>query len=215
MNAAPPLFPHELDGLALGDSIIISGGAVYAHLKRGEPIRVNCSSKWRASVSAFYRNYPGIQVTDAVFTGDPKVRELYPKYTLFGPPMAWYRGFGVKGGTPFSARWDYCPITALAREIEPVEGPEIFVHDDASRGYVVPVEGYRPPFTESLLDHVPYLKTAREIHCMESSIMHLLESMERVAGKLFFYPKAKPGYIVPVKSIGYPPLPLKHDWEFV
>jgi hypothetical protein len=184
-------------GIALGDCFLLSGIAVFLNL----PL-VPCRSKYLKSVSDLYANHPGIRVAR-----DCDDETFDPRWRAFGfsggeqTIIEWYDRFGV----PFSERWDSCPIPAITDSIKPGPFNHVFVHDDAERGFNIPVEGYRPRMTESIFHHVPAIKSAVKIHCMNSSFFNLIESMTRPNADLFYYPNIKQAYN----------LPMRHDWKVI
>ncbi len=193
-------------GIGLGDQIILLGAAVYFARKLGS-IAILTSPMDRKSISDLLVNHPEVEV---VCYGDENKETIKLVDThgesiireLDGPPMDWYD----KMGLPFSERWDSSPVPDAVSSIDSSDIATIFVHDDVSRGYRIPVEGYRPLITESIADHVPALKGAREIHCMDSSFFNLIESMEPLKAELFYYPGVK-GH--------HPYTILRHAWNIV
>jgi hypothetical protein len=97
---------------------------------------------------------------------------------------------------PYEYRWRRCPIKEAAKAV-PQDGWEgfvdrkIFIHDDPSRGFnatKVTQNGiqFRPPqsaVSESMLQYATLINTADEIHCIDSSFFHLVDSLDPI-GKL-------------------------------
>lgn len=194
-----------IQGMALGDSILLSGAAVYLS-KWFNGLRVVCSPEWEDCVRSFYRLYPEIEVYSHLSEWRTKPNSLKMigsgglVETLGAGPREWYRQFKV----PYSERWDSCPITELAKAIPPSKERVVFIHDDKERGFDIHLEGYRPPRTSSIFDHVPILKSSTEIHCIESAFFHLIESMEPLKAKLFLHRYSK---------AGYEGIPIRHHWH--
>ncbi len=199
-----------LRGCALGDTILLLGAAVYFSRKLGR-IRVLTSPDYVKSVSDLLLNHPEIQAfsyenesnlpKDGTITlfdsaGNSLLRELNDS------PVVWYKKMGI----PYKERWDSSPVPDATASIYPCRKEPVFVHDDAVRGFIVPVGGYRPPVTQSIIDHVPALKGAKEIHCMESSIFNLVESMDPLNAELFYYPSVKSPY---------PFTPRRYNWQLM
>jgi hypothetical protein len=85
-----------------------------------------------------------------------------------------------------------------------------FVHDDASRGFQVQTGAIELPIvrndtTESIFHLGLVLERAAEVHCMESSIRCMIESLEMKRPKLFYH------------NFRYPDRPLgsatQLDWQ--
>ncbi len=197
-----------LRGCALGDTILLLGAAIY-FAREMSRIRIITSPNYVKSISDLLVNHPNVQAfsydnendlpKDGTLTlldlaGGGILRELN------GPPPNWYKTMGIS----YKERWDSSPVPDATEVIKSCNKEPVFVHDDASRGFIVPVKGYRPPKTESIVDHVQALKGASEIHCMESSVFHLVESMDPLDAELFYYPDVKPPY---------PSMPRRYDWH--
>lgn len=199
-------------GGALGDVILQLGAACY-YARNRFPVRIVCNTYCFNSVEDMLMCESDVEPIDTL--NEDKSHQDWPKMvdlndpkallqTLQGHPLNWYKQWRV----PFSARWTHCPIPEVVKDIVPSHEEVIFVHDDPVRDQVINVEGYRPPMTDSILDHVPVLKAAKEIHCMDSCFFHLVESMPRVKAKLFFH-----AYVRPITY--WPELPMRHDWEII
>jgi hypothetical protein len=199
-----------LRGCALGDTILLLGAAVYLARKTGE-IRILTAPDYYKSICDLLVNHPEVEAFTHMNENElPKsgALKLFDSAggsvlrELNGGPLNWYKTMGI----PYQERWDSSPVADSTVSIKPNHEHSIFVHDDASRGFVVPVKGYRPEKTASIVDHVPALKGAREIHCMESSVFNLVESMDPLDAELFYYPKVKSPY---------PYVPRKHNWNII
>jgi hypothetical protein len=97
---------------------------------------------------------------------------------------------------PYEYRWRRCPIKDAVKLIPQMwwdEGCDrrIFIHDDSSRGFSINRitdngNKFRPCRTrvnESMLKYADIINTADEIHCIDSSFFHLVDSLDPV-GKL-------------------------------
>lgn len=74
--------------------------------------------------------------------------------------------------------------------------PFIFVHDDISRGFKIKEDYldstlpiFRPDntYTGNIFAYLKILENAKEIHCMDSSFKHLVDSMTTIKAKLFYH----------------------------
>ena len=59
----------------------------------------------------------------------------------------------------------------------------------------LPVIEIRPGITKNLLDYVKIIQNAKEIHCIDSSVVNLIDGMKTKTDKLFFH-TAKPADII-------------------
>lgn len=88
----------------------------------------------------------------------------------------------------------------LFRSLIGDSGPYLFVHDDPGRGYVidparlpagVPVVRPRPGLTNNIFDYGLVLERAQEIHCMDSSFRHVVDTLGLTGPRLFLHLYAK------------------------
>lgn len=94
-------------------------------------------------------------------------------------PAYWDRDFYRQAGIPFINRWKHCyiptPETSVKRRDFTVR------HHDPKRECLI--EGFKPDIDivdgerDTLLDWVPELMAAKEIHCIDSCVLNLVESM--------------------------------------
>lgn len=97
----------------------------------------------------------------------------------------------------------YCPILEASKTMFPKmnnTSPNAclsFIHDDPKRGFnIIGRNGMRPyhdPIEDdkSILSYAGALISAAEIHCIDSSFLHLVEALP-VRGKLFYHKYARP-----------------------
>ncbi len=199
-----------LRGCALGDTILLLGAAVYLAKKHGV-IRILTSPNYYKSACDLLVNHPEVEA----FTfqnedtlpnyGELKVFDIAGNsvlQSLDGSPIRWYAEMDV----PYNERWNSSPVPDATRSIKASDISPIFVHDYANMNWRIPVDGYRPPVTTSIIDHVPALKGAREIHCIDSSVFHFIDSMDPLDAELFYYPRLK---------LPYPFTPMSQNWNIV
>ena len=206
--------PRFTQGGCLGDIILLSGAAVYLGRRLaqvGLGVRVVSSNYCANSVRDLFRRHPHVEVCTAL--NEQETHQNWPKLvdlndasalvsTLGETPAEWYRQLGV----PFRHCWDSCPIRELTDPIQPAHSSVVFVHDDKSRNQIIPVEGYRPPMTDSIFDHVPMLKAAVEIWCMNSCFFHFIEAMGLLKARLFYDLRVRKPY---------KDLPLQQPWTVI
>lgn len=111
--------------------------------------------------------------------------------------------FYLQAGIPYSVRYSHCYWQRDYQEESRVYKKLItdrnlskcgyaFVHDDASRGFQVQTGAIELPIvrndtTESIFHLGLVLERAAEVHCMESSIRCMIESLEMKRPKLFYH----------------------------
>lgn len=106
--------------------------------------------------------------------------------------------FYMQVGLPYSIRYsccywerDYAEEERVYQKLAP-RVPYAFVHDDPGRGYVIdtqsiPLSIVRNDLTESIFHLGLLLERATEVHCMESSIRCLIESLAMGDTKLWYH----------------------------
>jgi hypothetical protein len=196
--------------LGLGDSILLSGAAV-ALAKTCGRLRVPCYERYLASVKSFYVYHPEIEVypvDNPVFStwGIPPIE----CFDIVGEPVicGFYkvsRGMWDKSfpeffysqlGVEYHHRWDSCPIGAAWRKVEQIAVvPNCLVHDDWRRAFNITrnigTDVYRVEFgNRSVLEHAFAIQNASEIHCIDSSIFHLVECLD-TKGDLYLHRYAR------------------------
>lgn len=220
------LFSHT----GLGDEILLSG-AIVELLKRHGRVRTYCDEKYLSSVRSFYTHYPEVLVTGIKPVGGD--RGVPPEFQL--RPVeekvirtGFYAGEGTRSDISFpeafyrqlfvdyGERWKSCPIEKAAEAVPQLDTHlEVFVHDDAARGYHI-VKGItaKPVFRPlenggSILSFVRILRKAKEIHCIDSAFYHLVESLEGISAKLYYHRYAK--YYIP----GWCDYPKRYAWQIL
>lgn len=106
--------------------------------------------------------------------------------------------FYMQVGLPYSLRYSHCYWERDYEQEERVfaklapKGAYAFVHDDASRGFRIETSSIRYPIvrndiTESIFHLGLLLERASEVHCMESSIRCMIESLDVNRAKLYYH----------------------------
>jgi hypothetical protein len=194
--------------LGLGDYLIISGGIKYLKaLGEIGPAFCICMDRYLFSVKQLYSdvdNFGVISVNDYA-AADIVVKHWKGNVIKIGfDKMQDFEHFDIDFyrmlNVPFNERWDSFTIKrnyeAEKKLIEKLNLPEkfVFVHDDASRGFVIsdqymkmnlPV--IRPFITNSIFDWIGVLERATEIHCICSSFKHLVDSVPGINAKLYYH----------------------------
>lgn len=126
--------------------------------------------------------------------GHRALRSLEKTYPRTFYDELFYRQVGL----PYSIRYEWCYWQRDLAEEERVfeklapNEPYAFVHDDTSRGYSIDTSTIgmavvRNDITESIFHMGLLLERAAEVHCMESSIRCMLESLNMGNSKLYYH----------------------------
>ena len=205
-------------------------GAIVTLLDRHGRLRVYCYSAHEPSVRSFFAAYPGIEIVPVLpgrgCYGVPEESLLLP--FVDGPVLrsGFYAAQGIRSdisfpelfyaqlGIPYRERWDSCPLEEAATAISQLETDiPIFVHDDAARGYhIVKAITAKPVFRPwedggSILRYVAILRAASEIHCIDSSFYHVVESLIGITAKLYYHRYAR------LYIYGWFDYPRRYAWQ--
>ena len=127
-----------------------------------------------------------------------------PGWTEALTRMPWDAAFYHLARVPFEKRWSsfYMPPTLNAILVPGVD--YVLCHEDIPRGYRIdpvrlsaegrPVFYVSPPaigLARPIAEWVPLISNAAEVHCIDSAVMHLAESLP-ARGKLFYHKYARP-----------------------
>lgn len=219
------LFSH----IGLGDIILLSGAIVRLTQRHGK-LRIYCYAHHYASVVSFFKHCVGVHIVplasppglygvpeESALVGvdGPVMRSGHYAEKSFGPadksfPELFYQQLGV----PWVERWSASVINQAASWIDSEEVCDVFVHDDTSRGFVITrlnsSDVYRPSDGgNSILRHATALRSAREIHVIDSCFYHLVESLEGINARLFLHRYARA--FIPIWN----DYPRRHKWEIL
>lgn len=206
--------------MGLGDAIICAPIiAKHAAENPNETIWVPAWVHNHESVKSFFVNYPNVSLI--LFHNEQDyIREFVSqadiKLGFYNPELPQLRGenfimwFYRQAQMTQADRWKWCPIQDAAELIVQIpsffNGNHIFMHHDAKRRFIIDyayggiinsfkknvgifhVEDYAAP---SILGYVKMINQANEIHCIDSSFIHLAEALE-TTGKLFYHQYARP-----------------------
>lgn len=197
--------------LGLGDAIICAPIIARLATEHNEVYIPSWHSNIQ-SVESLFVNYPNVKVRP--FCGNPDAyRENWMgngdlklghenKNMPQLPDESFVQWFFRQAGMTEEERWKWCPIQKAAESVEQYEGAYepfsqmIFVHEDQARGFVTKGtmnKGVWPALNSgrSILAHVKALAECKQIHCIDSSFLHLAEAVE-TTGKLFYHQYARP-----------------------
>lgn len=209
--------------LGLGDAIAVS--PIIAKLAQENGIvEIPCWERNLVSVESFFIDYPNIKVCPFKSESDmfvwAKNAELQlGHYATFGECKHrsgedFVQWFYRQANFDISEKEKYCPILKASKNFETFipEEDYNFIHDDYSRGFIIKdVRGFRAyhdpsEYDGSILETCGMLINAKEIHCIDSSFLHLVEALP-VTGKLLYHKYARPN------STDYKY--LKKEWKII
>jgi hypothetical protein len=214
--------------LATGDTIVQSGLIVELHKKFGA-LAVPTYPKNAVFVQSLFRDYPEIStysIPESWPWGAPlgliydeamrkagldKGKEI--RLGSYGGEGVGTKSTYLQAGVPYEKRWDSCPIEEAAKKVEQIEWPNnnrIFLHDDPARNFVITKwidrsTAFFPSWASNILSYVNILKTAEEIHVIDSAFFCLVEQLE-VEARLFFHRYARVDPTV---------IPSRNDWMVI
>jgi hypothetical protein len=204
------LFCH----IGLGDLILLSGAIVRLVERHGQ-LRIFCYEHHLGSVRSFFADYPGVVpvavprncqgpygVPDECILPDPfhQIRSGFYLSRQERRDLSFPEVFYSQLEFDYAVRWDACPIEKAASHVPQAKTDlKLFVHDCPARGYHIVSRGigerdvYRP-FEDggSILQFVDILRRAYEIHCIDSSFYHLVESLAGITAALYYHRYARP-----------------------
>jgi hypothetical protein len=213
----------------VGDTIIQAGLMIELSRKYGR-IAIPCYRKCLNLGISLYGCFPDIQlyiipdeheghlcsptdrVFDEVYRENNLDREQEMRIGEYAGEGLWndfIKAFYVRSGVEYRHRWDSFPEIRLPQQAEWPDNHRVFVHDDTSRGHVITrADGFRPGWTQSILQYAQILHTADEIHCIDSSFFCLANQLP-TTGKLFYHHYARPD-----RPVGFR-YELRKDWTYL
>lgn len=127
--------------------------------------------------------------------GHRALRPLEKRY----PHLFFDQLFYLQLGLPYEYRFTRCywkrdeeEEERVFKKLVPKSRPYAFVHDDAQRGFQVDTQHIDLPIvrndiSESIFSLSKLIENAAEIHCMESSIRCMIESLAFAHTKLYYH----------------------------
>ena len=202
--------------LGLGDAIICNG--LVRSLAQRKPgcapreVVLPCWAHNRPTVVHMFSDLPNVRVVSPI-NGDGPVPAGHSGYEIlsisvnnprFGSVEPWDASFYEFAKVPFDEKWRLFHVPDSASRIDPktVQRPFAVIHDDQGRGFeidyartsllggdlwFVPVNKVRAPL---LTDWRDLIHDAAEVHCIDSSVLHLAELLP-TTGKLFYHKYAR------------------------
>lgn len=195
--------PLYLDwNLGLGDAIICNG--LVRVLAQERPVIVPCYPHNFTSVAHMFSDLKNVEVRpEGEHVARPKdAMAIGLRHPQWGSIEPFDKAFYAFAGVPHECRWSMFKIPRSGEEDKAVPHPYLVTHDDPSRGFRINTAyfldalrrvGQAVPIMPRprLSDWRFVLKHAEEIHCIDSSVLHLVEHID-TRGKLFFHRYARP-----------------------
>lgn len=211
--------------LGLGDAIACA--AIVAKLAtENDVVEIPCWKHNEVSIKSFFVNYPNVKITTINIGEDKEWAKnadiklgVYDvknwKYHTTHPHEDFVQWFYRQARMDMNEKDKYCPIKKYAEQYFIVKNkiPLQFIHDDQSRNFYIEkhlvsdINTYKPENNgQGILIHIGHIMAATEIHCIDSSFLHLVECLP-TTGKLFYHKYARPN------SPDYKY--LKKDWTII
>lgn len=204
--------------LGLGDHFVCNGLVNFMARQLREPIFLPCKVRNYPTVAYLYSDNPlvkpftveGIDEVMAVESYAARhslslLRVGFEKCDL----RRWDRSFYEQVGVDFVERYRsfHLPRSRPAVMIQPPPGPFILLHDEGSCGALklriktdLPVVRVVPQEGAHLLSYLDLIAKAEEIHCIDSSVYHLVDSLVITTPRLFLHDVRKSGTLFGVSS---------------
>lgn len=193
--------------LGLGDHIVCYG--LVRHIAANQAVYLFTKEHNIPTVSAMYAgcNVHIISVQDDQHAAQ---WETHPDYVRYGFKNENEDVFGAEfykqAGVPYEYRWKYYPERDMVREqafYDSFGQQDVFIHDDAQRGYVINKEGFRANiyYTPNILDYGMLIENAKEVHCIESSFRLFIDFLNPKGVLYLHFNNEKSFRIVPTKHI--------------
>lgn len=205
-----------LNHLGLGDHLLCNG--LVRELAKTEKFIVPCYHRNLPSVRFMLDDVVNVEV--APINGDLEMIHLADTFKPICLGYYCKDGFDAENfdvefyrqaGVPFEKRWSEFHHGLISLHEKLPKGDYIFVHDDAERGFEITrlpkgVQVIRPDKNvKNIFEHIPLLIFAKEIHCINSSFLILIDSLTLPKRPLVFHHYARP--------TPYPK--LKEKWEIL
>ena len=193
-----------LHHLGLGDHIICNG--LIRHYANTNQIKTFCKNKNHINISQMYSDNNNIIIQPVDNNINPNNIQLEKPYLKIGfehlqSLNRWDKAFYDQINLDFQASWELFKINRnidkeneVYEHLNPENKPYIFVHD-TSIGQSVPklnLDGFIiRPEKYGFFDYLKIIENAAEIHCVNSSYVHLVDRV-KTNGKLFYHSNKQP-----------------------
>lgn len=198
-----PLFVQM--NLGLGDCLLVNGLVRVLN----ETFKEIVLPAWAHNVETvrfMFRDLPGVRVEPVDFDGintfgDNARRLRIGHYAIDGFDVNIFdKEFYRQAGVDFECRWSRFHVEVSEGWLgnPPLGEPYAFVHQDAARNFVMSYDKIQPGIIiepdreQPFFKNIGLLKGASEVHCIDSSLLCLWDSLPHVeAQKLFLHKYAR------------------------
>lgn len=189
--------------LGLGDHFVCNG-LVHKVSESYDTIYLPCKSHNYETVEYLYSESPKIKVfkVDANEYGEVDMFStiMHLPILLIGfhhhNPLNWDKSFYDQIGLDFSERYNSFSLPKKYPDnlIEPLDKDYILVHDQASIGKLnlnletdLEIVRIEKGISNNLFSYIEVIRKAKEIHCINSSVFHLIDSLSCITDKLYYH----------------------------
>lgn len=189
--------------LGLGDHFVCNG-LVHCLSNKYDRIYLPCKSSNYSTVKHLYSESPKIKIFKIDKNEFLEIKTfasiVNTKILMIGFEHCdiknWDKSFYNQVKINFSERYDsfYLPKTKPIPLLKVPSEDYILVHDEASVGKfnldiktdlkIIKIE---KGLCDNLFSYIDIINNAKEIHCINSSVFHLIDSLVNISDKLFYY----------------------------
>lgn len=197
---------YVLSHLGIGDHMLCNGLIRNLATKYGL-IQIPCFLHNYESVHFMFKDLPNVQAVaikdeaDAIRLAqlNGSLRLGYYSLDSFNSDI-FDQEFYRQAGVPFKERWDNFRIGCSVADAGWDHPDYAFVHDDRERTFGIEYSRIELPIVKPvknghIFNNLKLIRSAAEVHCINSSFLILVDSLPEVPGqKLFFhrYPRVTP-----------------------
>jgi hypothetical protein len=195
--------------LGLGDHFVCNGLVNYLSEKNKYKIHLICKQQYFGTISSLYSDNKRIIVhpiscidencSNEISTVNEFSKEKNIPILRVGfdscDPYDWDRSFYKQLDIPFDVRYSYFRLPSLVENMLPVPDENyILIHDSTRiKKYDLNIESnYHHMYvvnglTDNMLCYLNMIYGAKEIHCVNSSFFHLVDSIKNTKSRLYYH----------------------------
>lgn len=188
--------------LGLGDHFVCNGLVNY--LSKNNPISLICKNKNIPTIQSLYKENQNVNILGIPGLNEVSESKLLSQtlnkdilYIGFDKCSTnnWDRSFYDQLNIDFVERYRFFRLPkTLPDQLDINKKEYIFVHDQSStHKYYLNIESKLTRYvvnqkdTDNLLSYIGLIQNATEIHCINSSLFHLIDSLSCLTNKLFYH----------------------------
>jgi hypothetical protein len=190
--------------LGLGDHFVCNG--IVNYFSESNHIDLICKQHNFPTIQTLYINNPNVQVISIPGVNELLESHLYAESTRqeilrigFDKCDAsnWDMSFYKQVGLSFDLRYSLFKLPKLEQlptQLDFEFSDFIFIHNQSSDGsYSLNIESTLPRFilektqTNNLFSYIDLITRSKEIHCIDSSIFHLIDSISNIRKNLYYH----------------------------